>query len=191
MIRFSIRSVRVQISVLFFAAAALWLATDTGGAAAVCLLSSLLHECGHFVMLAACGVRPGSVTAGIFGIRLEHRAADSRQSVLISLAGPAANLLAAGAAWAMGLHQIALINLSIGAMNLLPVEMLDGGQALYHFLTLRMEEEKARRLTTASSFIVIVPLATAAFYLLISNGYNFSLLAVCVYLILLLFLKKV
>ena len=53
-----------------------------------------------------------------------------------------------------------------------------------------MEEPKATRAVLVVSVVTILPLAAAGFYVLLHSGYNFTLLAVSVYLVLLLLLKK-
>ena len=53
-----------------------------------------------------------------------------------------------------------------------------------------MREEKAEKVVMAASVITLLPLAAAGFYTLIDSGYNFSLLAVTLYLCLLLIFKR-
>lgn len=64
------------------------------------------------------------------------------------------------------------------------------GQALFCLLAPHMEEPKATRAVLVVSVVTILPLAAAGFYVLLHSGYNFTLLAVSVYLVLLLLLKK-
>ena len=83
-----------------------------------------------------------------------------------------------------------MVHATMAVMNLLPVEPLDGGQALFCLLAPHMEEPKATRAVLVVSVVTILPLAAAGFYVLLHSGYNFTLLAVSVYLVLLLLLKK-
>lgn len=83
-----------------------------------------------------------------------------------------------------------MVHATMAVMNLLPVEPLDGGQALFCLLAPHMEEPRARRVVLLVSVLTILPLAAAGFYVLLHSGYNFTLLAVSVYLVLLLLLKR-
>ena len=110
----------------------------------------------------------------------------------VSLAGPLVNglscgiLLLLGGGWTTPV----MVHATMAVMNLLPVEPLDGGQALFCLLAPHMEEPKATRAVLVVSVVTILPLAAAGFYVLLHSGYNFTLLAVSVYLVLLLLLKK-
>ena len=147
------------------------LTLDTGGMAGWCLAASVMHEAGHFLMLLACGGRPARVSIGIFGVRVEqdvHAPIGYGKNVWVSLAGPLVNGLSCG------------ILLLLGGGWTTPV--------MVH--APHMEEPKATRAVLVVSVVTILPLAAAGFYVLLHSGYNFTLLAVSVYLVLLLLLKK-
>lgn len=184
----------VRVSVLFFAAAVVWLTLDGSGLAVWCLLASFLHEMGHLTALAACGRQPAAVEAGIFGVRMTQNPGTPLsygRNILVSLAGPLANLLTAALLAAAGAQPGAIaVQLSIGLFNLLPVEALDGGQALFCLLADHMEATRAERIVLGGSVAAILPLATLGCLLLLYSGYNFTLLAVSLYLGLLLIFKR-
>ena len=121
-----------------------------------------------------------------------YAALSYNRNLLVSLAGPAVNLLSCGLLWLLagGWSVPATVHAALAVMNLLPVEPLDGGQALLCLLSPHMEEPKAHRILLAASVATILPLAAAGFTVLLRSGYNFTLLAVSVYLILLLVLKR-
>ena len=191
----------VEIHFLFAAAATLMLILDTGGTSALCLASCLAHECGHLLCLMALGENPRKIYLGVFGMRIE-RTGGVRLSLardcLAALAGPAVNLLLAGLFAALGgrngigaFHKAALVNLGLALFNLLPVETLDGGQALYYILSAgRIGEEKARQIGARTSMIVLIPLICLGAALLVHSGYNFTLLIVSAYLFLLFLYKE-
>ena len=52
-----------------------------------------------------------------------------------------------------------------------------------------MSERTANRAVMAVSVLVLFPLGVAGWMVMLGSGYNFSLLAVCVYLFLLILLK--
>ena len=113
-----------------------------------------------------------------------------RQHRMLALAGPAVNAAAAILLLALGRTQAAAFHLILGAFNLLPVQPLDGGQALYFALAPRWGDALAVRVLSITSAATVIPLTAAAVWVLWRSGYNASLLLVCGYLILLLTLKK-
>ena len=195
MLELRIRGVDVQLSLLFPAAVVLLLSLDPSGMPLWCIAASLMHETGHFLALFALGSRPAAVSVGVFGVRLRQDPAARLSyggSLLVSLAGPSVNLLTfAVLAATVGPAAVpALIHLTMGAFNLLPVGPLDGGQALTFALASRWGEDRAESVVQAVSIAVLVPLVTAGAYYMIRSGYNFTLLAVSLYLGLLLLFKK-
>lgn len=194
MLRLTLWGVRIRLSLLFPAALVILLTIDRSGIPAWCVAASLMHEAGHFLMMFALGSRPSELTVGIFGVSAAQPADTSLKywaSALIALAGPLVNLASFGVIFAaQGLTMPALVHLSIGLFNLLPVEALDGGQALFFLLARRRGVEKAEVIVFAVSLCVIVPLATAGFFMLLRGHHNFSLLTVSLYLGLLLLLKR-
>lgn len=195
MFRFCIGGTRWAVSLLFPASVVVLLSLDPSGMAGWCIAASAMHEGGHFLMLLLCGGRPALVSVGLFGIRMEPDPGaplSYRQNLLVSLAGPAVNAAACGILWLLagGWSVAATVHAALAGLNLLPIEPLDGGQALLCLLAPHMEEARLRRVSLAVSVLTIFPLAAAGFFVLIRSGYNFSLLAVSVYLILLLLFKK-
>ena len=194
MIELRVRGIAIRLSLLFPAAVVLLLTLDKSGIPAWCVAASLLHEGGHFAAMMLFGCKPSAIRMGIFGVRVEQNPAapvSYGQNIVISLAGPMVNLLCFGAAYAAGGACIpAMVHLVLALFNLLPVEPLDGGQALFCLLAMHMEAERAERLVFLVSFAAVVPLAGVGFTLLLRSGYNFTLLLVSVYLGLLLLFKR-
>ncbi|MBQ6420111.1 MAG: site-2 protease family protein [Clostridia bacterium] len=127
--------VRVHVTLPF--AAVLAYAANTGRGEGLLLLfvSALLHECGHLIFLFACGCRrptlvlhPGG--AAITGCPLETLTC--LQTVLVSAAGPAVNLLLALILRVVlpGTQTLIRMQLLLGLCNLLPLPVLDGGRIL-------------------------------------------------------------
>lgn len=194
MLKLRLGGIEWRFSLLFPAAVVVLLTLDGSGTAAWCLAASAMHEGGHFLALLLCGGRPSVVAAGVFGVRIEQ---DGRarlsytRNLLVSLAGPAVNLLSAAILALTGGWTVpAVVHGTMAAMNLLPIEPLDGGQALLCLLAPHFEEQTVSRVLLVASIVTILPLAAAGFTVLLRSGYNFTLLAVCLYLSLLLLLKR-
>ncbi len=195
MLEFRLLGTRWTCSLLFPAMVVVLLTLDTGGMALWCLAASAMHEMGHFAALLLCGGRPALIAVGIFGVRVEqdrHAPLGYGKNLVVSLTGPAVNALSCLLLLLCGAADTApfMVHGTMAMMNLLPVEPLDGGQALFCALAPHMDEPKAERIVLAVSVLTILPLAAAGFYVLLRSGYNISLLAVCGYLILLLLCKR-
>ncbi len=194
MVEFTLKGVRFRLSLLFPAMVVIMITLDPTALSLWCVAASMMHETGHFIALLAMDGKPKRISMGIFGVRVEQNPAQRlgyAANCVVSLAGPMVNLVSFGVLSCFtGNEAAALVHLTLGAFNLLPIEPLDGGQALYSLLALRYPEEKAETAVMLISILTLLPLAAAGFYLLIISGYNFTLLAVCGYLCLLLLCKR-
>ena len=194
MIEMQWRGTAIRLSLLFPALVVVLLVMDKSGMSIWCLAASAMHEAGHFAALLAFSARPSRVEVGIFGIRVEqepHTPLSYGKNILVSLSGPLVNLGSCILLVATsGLTIPAAVHASLAFFNLLPIEPLDGGQALLSLLAMRLEEERAERLVFLISVFTILPLFAAGFYMLAVSGYNISLLVVCIYLSLLILFKR-
>lgn len=194
MIELQWKGMLIRLSLLFPAMIIVMLAMDTTGLTGWCIAASAMHETGHFMALLALSARPARVTVGVFGIRVEqnpHSPLSYKKNIVVSLAGPMVNCLSFILLCVPGgVNEAAWVHGVLGIFNLLPIEPLDGGQALFCFLADIWEEEKAERLVLLISVITILPLAAAGFYVLIYSGYNVTLLFLSLYLCLLILLKR-
>ena len=72
----------------------------------------------------------------------------------------------------------------------MPIESLDGGNALYLLLLRHMRHEYVIKAIEVLSFIVLLPLAAAGFFILLQSKYNFTLLFTSCYLMGIILLKN-
>lgn len=123
---------------------ALWfgLTHDPLGILRISLLCSLLHESGHIIAwvaftrtLPVLELSPGGIGLCIGNARLS-----ACKEGILAAAGPAVNLLAAGAAYLCMLQEASYwgwfflgTNLLVGGFNLLPVGPLDGKRIWNNF----------------------------------------------------------
>ncbi len=185
--------VRCRVSLLFPALLTGLLLAQTDSLAVSCAIASAMHEAGHLLAMVALGCPPRVCTLGAFGMRIEMGAEQlvgSRRNMLVSLAGPMVNLVAAPLLWLCGCASAAMVHLILAALNLLPAAALDGGQILRCLFCLAGKQEKAERWLRILSAVVLLPLATAAFWLFLSGTGNATLLIVSGYLITLIFLHR-
>ncbi len=191
MLEGQICGVRCQVSLLFPALLTGLLLAQANSLAVSCVLASVLHEGGHLFMMLALGCPPQRCTLSAFGMRIEMGAAHPvgyRRNMLISLAGPGTNLLAAGALWAAGSRTAAVVHGVLAVFNLLPAAALDGGQIVRCVLCLVGREQQTDGWLRWLSAAVLLPLATGAFWLVLSGHGNPTLFIVSGYLVALIFL---
>ena len=127
----------------------------------------LLHELGHALTAQRFGFTTREITLlPIGGIaRLERLPDDPMQSLWITLAGPAVNIVIAAAlfvalqltgTWQPVTHisltdgpfleRLMLVNISLVIFNMLPAFPMDGGRALRALLATRMDDRRATRI---------------------------------------------
>lgn len=189
MYEMQIFGVRCRLSLLFPALLAALLLWQPDGLAASCVAASVIHECGHLLTMIALGYPPQACTLGAFGmrIRLGSRLPGYGHNLLISLAGPAANALAACIFLLLNRPVTAAVHLTLGGFNLLPATALDGGEILRCCLCLLGMETLAEPVLRFLSALVLLPLATGSFYLFCRGWGNGTLVIVSMYLVMLVF----
>lgn len=157
------------------------------------VLSSLIHECGHLFAIRICGERIERVVFGAFGLRIERQAFSNtpyKNEVIIALGGIAINcvlFIASVLTFSLTKTETVLIfgiiNLFIALFNSLPLKSLDMGRAVYFLLLIRFPDEKAEQISwTISLIFALCMLVFTVFYCVLIK-LNFSLIAVCIYLL--------
>ena len=149
---------------------------------AALLTAAAAHELGHVAAVWCTGRKLNRLTLTALGAELtlegESTSVSFLQELILSLSGPAANLLLAAALAVSGRFPLLLgTNLLLGCFNLLPVSPLDGGCALFALLSWLTSLEWADRLTSLISkgFSLAVVL-WGAFFLLQPGGKPWLLL---------------
>ena len=146
----------------------------------ICTAAALvLHEAAHLCAMAALGVGAEGIRLTPAGIEIRRagRLTSYAADACVSLPGPAVSLAAGAAALAFGWGPpfFAAASLALGAVNLLPVRGLDGGEALSAALSALLSPEKARAIVRPLSAAVSLAVWVAAVYVLLATSGNFSL----------------
>lgn len=169
-------------------------------ASAIVLLSLVLHECGHLLVVRLCGGRTREVLLWPLGNLTQHSASGSlRTRIHVAMAGPVANLIVVLAclpwfpdqqtvvrllnpfagfqpisdepAALTALRMGFFANWSLLCFNLLPLLPLDLGRLLHTVLSLRFPRAEARDLMLRSGLIMCI------FGLAVGFVFNVSALA--------------
>lgn len=154
-----------------------------------CAFAAVFHELGHIVMMRCFHIPLRSVRLSVFDVLIDADRPDRFiADFCITLGGPAANLLGAvlSAPFSRGMLYA---HLALGVFNLLPVMSLDGGRLLTLLLSRRFLPKTCTILLRITTFALLLPLFTAGLLILFRSGYNYSLLAVSLYLLAVLLFK--
>jgi Zn-dependent protease/predicted transcriptional regulator len=157
----------------------------------------VLHELGHALTARKFGIRTRSIVLlPIGGIAsIEKTPEDPRQEILIALAGPAVSFGIAALLWLVlsagsgigaatplslsegsFLQRLMLVNLLLGAFNLLPAFPMDGGRVFRALLSLRLGPLRATRIAA------VVAQAAAVLLALVGMRYNLFLVLIAVFI---------
>lgn len=152
-------------------------------------VSIIVHEIGHSLMARRLNIPIERIHLYLFGgmAELQHRPHSARQEFWIAIAGPVASLLLAWLSWIMYTHFLtpvhlpyyffrflALINLMIGAFNLLPIFPLDGGRLMRAFIwAVQGNYIRASAITKqiGSLFVGLLLIVAVVDYLYIESDY--------------------
>ena len=183
---------RFRLTFSFFAVITAMLLTCDRRIVGISVMSSLLHECGHLVLLFAFGERPDSVIFGAFGIRIERKGVSSlcyERQAAVAMGGIVVNCALAVVfavlyyffVWEVFAVGFA-VNILIGGLNMMPVGILDAGQFLRYILLERFDEDETEsKLNIVSDFSVLLFACFCVCYTVFIS-LNASLICVCLYL---------
>lgn len=161
MLRLRIGGVEVSATFWFFAVLAAFALSGDGVLFYYLLLPVIVHELGHLVVMAVCGVgvRGVAFTAGGIDIQRERgQLLGYGRELLVCLGGVLANGLMALWVHLFCFHSMRAMflvaaNLAVAIFNLAPIGSLDGGQILRLLLAGAMGPDTARRISRMVSFL--------------------------------------
>lgn len=187
----SIKHCRIRVNFYFFALLCVIAFFDRSGMLLAGLVAALLHECGHLaVMLLLPGQTPSDISVTPFGIRIhESPLAEYRAGHLAVLAAGSGVNFFIGSVTMAFCPRFAALHFVMGAINLLPVDTLDGGGILRILLRRLFSQKTTERLLTVSSLVTLTALSLAGVYVLFRSRYNFTLLGMSLCLLFSLLLR--
>ena len=125
------------------------------------LLSVLVHELGHLLVMKLWKIPVGDVVIGAGGAKIETGTMGHLAELCCAAAGPAAGV-AFGLATARLLPQAAVVSVFLSLINLLPVHPMDGGRILRSILCMNMDEAKVSKITKTVASVVCCVLMICA-----------------------------
>lgn len=189
-VKFKLFGTEVYISFLFAAVIAFMLATDRTGLVIPTIFAVFIHEAGHLLAMWAADCAPRRIRLIPASVQIVRSfSAKPYAETAITVCGPVANLVVFFALYinylVFGRQDIlvfGMLNLIIGAFNLLPVSGLDGGTLLCLLLSKFLSSDKAqatvRIITVVFGFAALI----VGLYLAFSGRLNLSVFIVALYL---------
>lgn len=187
---FTFFKIRFSISVPFAVMLSFLLITDQTGFMSASVLAVAVHEIGHLVAMYFTKSLPESIRFGFGGIEIISRSFTTfSKSLAVCISGPIANIiffflfyLVGKCADSLTFLCFAAVQLLVGAINLMPIRGLDGGDLLKYALsaTVKCNPEFALRWVSVIFSCVITVLGVIVS---VKNVSNPSLLLLGIYLI--------
>ena len=161
-------------------------------------LSATFHESAHIFFYYVFNAKIDKIKILPFGISASFSSSANlsyKKENVALYSGPFFNFLLAAFFFVLskktrteGAEVFILYNFAYFAVNLLPIYPLDGGRILKNFLLMRLDDEKALKISNTVtliflSFLFIIGIFTTVFYS------NISLISVSIYLAVTFFIK--
>ena len=141
-------------------------------ATAICM-----HECAHLIALRLCGGKARKFSPAPFGLCIEYDAnsLSPRGEFFVYAAGGTVNLLSAAVSFLLyrlsdiDILDFGIVSLLVGALNLLPIQPLDGGRLLFLLLSMWCGPSFAYRVTGVCTYLAALFLFLFASYMLLTT----------------------
>ena len=170
---------------------------DTSMSVIICFAGIIGHETGHILAMRHFGSYPQKIKLTLFDIAIIDRkkiTLSDNAELIITLAGVTVNFILAIISYFFIQNPYIEIffntNLTLGLFNSLPIDSLDGGQALFILLSKKFSAFTSVKILDTVSFIILIPLAVMGFLVLLRSKYNFTLLLTALYLISIILIKN-
>lgn len=165
----------VELSLLIAAA----LAILVGGLNIYFLIFSvLIHELGHIIAALFRGAKAENFSLHGFGVEINFPGCTPtpRTMLIISAGGPVISLIIAFIALSLNLTILAITNLSIALVNLIPVNPLDGGNILSSLLSPYVSRKNIHKILKLSGRFFGFVITLCGVIVLYISSFNISLI---------------
>ncbi|MEE0266267.1 MAG: M50 family metallopeptidase [Acutalibacteraceae bacterium] len=192
--------VHFYLSYPFVALVTLLLVFDVKGIVLCCLLASFFHEMGHIFAMKLYGTKVNSIGLSVFDVNITDTGKPNRgfiAEIIITVAGVFVNIvlfllccIVYNSFNIYILRCFATANLTLGIFNALPIDSLDGGNALEMILRRNFSDKTVYFVTLLVSVLFVIPLGFISFFILLNSPYNFTFLFATMYLIGVIIFKR-
>ena len=189
---FNVFGVKVEITFWIVAFITFIISLNAPSNVLVTVISSLLHEFGHLLIMTSVGNKTKAVRFEITGmniIRQPDLKISTKNEILIALGGPLVNFISFLISVIIlcfyenkNILTFACINLILMIFNLLPIKRLDGGLALYYILSQKYENLTCTKILKITSVFFIAFIYIWGIYAFVSSRYNISLIIIAIFL---------
>ena len=198
MISIKIFGINFGVSVGFVGVLCLMLYVDRVGLMLPTMLAVTLHEFGHLMALLAFRERPQRVELRVGAVAIiGNFALTSKAQLIMLISGSTLNFILFALFYflyffceAMYLLNFSLVMLIVGALNLLPIMGLDGGEILNIILSRFLKSKTANIITFVISVVTTLIIILLGVYVFTDTKSNISLIIFGVYLFLGILLSK-
>ncbi len=197
--RIRLSGITIELSYPLVAVMTLVMIYDTSLSVLICFIAVIIHESGHLTALHIFSSFPDKIRLTLFDIAISDKkksVRSFRQELIVVVAGIAANIISALITFILNcilpcsfFEGLMNANISLAVFNSLPIDSLDGGQALLMVLCEKTDIYKAMTVLDIISFLILIPIAALGFLVVLRSRYNFTLLLTSMYLMALLILK--
>ena len=185
---FTLFGIKVYISYFFISMLTILSAVDETEIFVPMVLSIILHESAHLLILFLFGCKIGKIKLTIGEIGIEYLTPPDKTATLFSLvAGPIMNFTVSLIFLYFGIDLLFGINLILGFINLLPIKGLDGGSVIEKIFEGHISNKMTSLLLNVTSVFTVIVFLILNFSLLDNN---YSVYIFCIYLILPIILKN-
>lgn len=184
---FKFKDTKIKPCFSFFALILVLLIKGNNGLLFVALAVSLAHELVHLVFLLALGCRIDTIKLSALGgniIRDRGYTASPQGEALINLSAPLFNILSG-----IILHFFCkesswgYVSVLVGIFNILPFYNSDGGNGLYHLLSLKFTEKASEAVIIALSCVIVAAFVVINTVFIFKKSCNPSLIVINIYFI--------
>lgn len=195
--KFRLFGIDFEITFLFTALIAFVIAINSPFNVLATILSSLLHETGHLVVMCSLNNYPQCVRLEFTGMNIKRQPSvkiSTKNEIFIAFGGSLINAVVLLVSCVLlcffeseKILTIACVNLILMTFNLLPVKRLDGGMALYFLLTKKFNTDICSKILIITSIIFIFLIYIWGIYVFVSTNYNITVLIIAIFLTLSMF----
>ena len=156
------------------------------------LFCSTIHELGHYFSAVVLGYSIKSFILYPFGAEMKLCGFTSyKKDITVSLFGPVMNIVAALVGCVFNIGNFFIIyNITLAVLNLLPINHLDGGNVMASLLMLICDPDRAERVVSIISFLILLITWIISVYIFMMLGGSPSLFFICIMLFASTFLRE-